>query len=98
MEFVYTIALMSTAYRTKDRGQKLMETHELQLFIHNVEDIESWIADMEGQLASEDHGKDLISVNNLLKKHTVSKPGRVWTWESVDVEGVDVGGCGAWWV
>ena len=60
---------------------------------------------MEGQLASEDHGKDLISVNNLLKKHTVSKPGRVWTWEGVDMggcghgrvwtwEGVDVGGCG----
>ena len=48
-----------------------METYELQLFIHNVEDIESWIADMEGQLASGDHGKDLISVNNLLKKHAV---------------------------
>ena len=64
-------AFVSMAYRTKDRGQKLMETHELQLFIHNVEDIVSWIVDMEGQLASEDHGKDLISVNNLLKKHTV---------------------------
>ena len=53
-----------------------MESHELQLFIHNVEDIESWIADMEGQLASEDHGKDLISVNNLLKKHAVSARGK----------------------
>ena len=36
-----------------------------------MEDIEQWIADMEGQLASEDLGKDLISVNNLIKKHQV---------------------------
>ena len=28
---------------------------------------------MEGQLASEDLGRDLISVNNLLKKHEVSE-------------------------
>jgi len=37
-----------------------------------VEDMEQWISDMEGQMASEDLGKDLISVNNLLKKHAVS--------------------------
>ena len=33
--------------------------------------MEQWIADMEGQMASEDLGKDLISVNILIKKHAV---------------------------
>ena len=37
-----------------------------------MEDIESWIGEMENQLASDDIGRDLISVNNLIKKHAVS--------------------------
>jgi hypothetical protein len=36
-----------------------------------VEDMEQWMLDMEGQMASEDRGKDLISVNILIKKHAV---------------------------
>ena len=35
--------------------------------------MEQWILDMESQMASEDMGKDLISVNILIKKHAVSK-------------------------
>lgn len=31
--------------------------------------METWLADIEGQLMSEDYGKDLTSVQNLLKKH-----------------------------
>ena len=30
-----------------------------------------WIAEMETQLSSEDTGRDLISVNSLLKQHEV---------------------------
>lgn len=33
-----------------------------------MEDIELWLSELEGQLASEDYGKDLISVQNLQKK------------------------------
>lgn len=59
-------------FRSADKGQKLKEAWEHQQFLHAVDDIESWIADMESQLASEDLGRDLISVNKLLKKHAVS--------------------------
>lgn len=36
-----------------------------------VDDLMSWMDDVESQLMSEDHGKDLYSVNKLLKKHQV---------------------------
>ena len=36
-----------------------------------VDDLIAWIDDVENQLMSEDHGKDLTSVKNLLKKHQV---------------------------
>jgi hypothetical protein len=58
--------------RSADKGQKLKEAWEHQQYLHAVDDIESWIADMESQLASEDLGRDLISVNKLLKRHAVS--------------------------
>jgi len=57
--------------RSADKGQKLKEAWEQQQFLHAVDDIETWISDMEGQMASEDLGRDLISVNKLLKKHAV---------------------------
>ena len=44
---------------------------DLQVFEQEVEDVEDWINDMEKQLASQDLGRDLISVNNLLKSHNV---------------------------
>jgi spectrin beta len=33
--------------------------------------VEAWTNDIESQLSSEDHGKDLASALNLLKRHTV---------------------------
>lgn len=33
-----------------------------------MEDVELWLSELEGQVASEDFGKDLISVQNLQKK------------------------------
>ena len=57
--------------RSGDKGQKLKQVRELQVFEQEVEDIEEWISDMEKQLASHDLGKNLISVNNLLKSHNV---------------------------
>ena len=60
--------------RSSDKGHKLQEAWEQQQFLHAVEDIEVWIVDMENQMASEDLGRDLTSVNNLLKKHAVGAP------------------------
>lgn len=59
-------------FRSADKGRKLQEAWEQQQFLREVEDIESWIGEMENQLASDDIGRDLISVNNLIKKHAVS--------------------------
>lgn len=58
-------------FRSADKGRKLQEAWEQQQFLREVEDIESWIGEMENQLASDDIGRDLISVNNLIKKHAV---------------------------
>ena len=48
---------------------KLKEASGQQQFNRNVEDLEVWLGDIEGQLMSEDYGKDLVSVQNLQKKH-----------------------------
>ncbi|KAI6209533.1 Spectrin protein 1 [Aphelenchoides besseyi] len=53
---------------TNRKGAKLNEANEEQLFNRNIEDVELWLSELEGQLASEDFGKDLVSVQNLQKK------------------------------
>ena len=70
IDYVYVIFIL--CYRTKDKGQKLKEVRQQQQFIQAVEDVEQWIREVELQLSSEDLGKDLTSVNNLLKKHMVT--------------------------
>ena len=69
---VHTYIHTNAHCRTKDKGQKLKEVRQQQQFIQAVEDVEQWIREVEQQLSSEDLGKDLTSVNNLLKKHIVS--------------------------
>lgn len=41
------------------------------VFSRTLEDLEAWIEEVEAQLQSEDHGKDLVSVANLLKRHSL---------------------------
>lgn len=41
------------------------------VFSRTLEDLEAWIEEVEAQLQSEDHGKDLASVANLLKRHSL---------------------------
>uniref|UniRef100_A0A2A6CFM8 Spc-1 n=1 Tax=Pristionchus pacificus TaxID=54126 RepID=A0A2A6CFM8_PRIPA len=50
------------------KGAKLREAGDEQQFNRNVEDVELWLSELEGQVASEDFGKDLVSVQNLQKK------------------------------
>jgi len=40
-------------------------------FNRQADELESWMDEVESQLSSEDHGKDIIGVSNLLKKHQV---------------------------
>lgn len=52
-------------------GIKLREANQQQQFNRNVEDIELWLYEVEGHLASDDYGKDLTNVQNLQKKHAL---------------------------
>eukprot|EP00049_Salpingoeca_infusionum_P019358 m.361515 g.361515 ORF g.361515 m.361515 type:complete len:2425 (-) comp19658_c0_seq1:287-7561(-) len=54
---------------SKDKGRKLGEAQQFQDFTRRVDDMESWCKDVERALASEDLGRDLTSVQNLIKKH-----------------------------
>ncbi|XP_034253991.1 spectrin beta chain, non-erythrocytic 1 isoform X5 [Thrips palmi] len=53
------------------KRERLSDAYQALLFSRTLEEVETWMDDVEGQLASEDHGKDLVSVQNLLKRHTL---------------------------
>jgi spectrin alpha len=55
--------------QSADKGVKLKEAHQQQQFNRGIEDIELWLEELEGHLASEELGKDLTGVQNLIKKH-----------------------------
>lgn len=57
--------------QTETKGNKLKEASEQQQFNRSIEDVETWLYEMEGQLKSEDYGKDLTGVQNLQKKHAL---------------------------
>lgn len=57
--------------QTEKKGNKLNEAAHQQQFNRNVEDVESWLADIENSLISEDYGKDLTNVQNLQKRHAL---------------------------
>ena len=52
-----------------EKGQKLREANQQQQYNEAVKDIDFWLGGLEAQLASEDCGRDLAAVQNLLKKH-----------------------------
>ncbi|XP_068910304.1 spectrin alpha chain isoform X2 [Tenebrio molitor] len=56
---------------TDKKSSKLQEASQQQQFNRTIEDIELWLSEIEGQLMSEDYGKDLTSVQNLQKKHAL---------------------------
>ena len=53
---------------TEQKSARLKEATEGQSFNRNLEDIDIWLSECEAQLANEDLGKDLTSVQNLQKK------------------------------
>jgi spectrin beta len=44
---------------------------QAQLFSRTLDELEVWMDEVELQLQSEDHGKDLASVIHLLKRHSL---------------------------
>nr|CAD7598155.1 unnamed protein product [Timema genevievae] len=66
------VGLWETLVRaTENKGSMLQEASQQQQFNRTVEDVELWLSEIEGQLMSEDYGKDLTSVQNLQKKHAL---------------------------
>uniref|UniRef100_A0A2R5L953 Putative spectrin beta chain non-erythrocytic 5 isoform x6 n=1 Tax=Ornithodoros turicata TaxID=34597 RepID=A0A2R5L953_9ACAR len=55
--------------QTQLKKDRLRDSYQALLFNWMLDDIEGWMDDVETQLQSEDYGKDLTSVQNLLKKH-----------------------------
>ncbi|XP_044127374.1 LOW QUALITY PROTEIN: spectrin beta chain, erythrocytic-like [Bufo gargarizans] len=54
---------------TQKKEQTLFDAHRSELHQQRFADIATWIHDIEVQVASDDYGKDLTSVNILLNKH-----------------------------
>ncbi|XP_044530944.1 spectrin alpha chain, erythrocytic 1 [Gracilinanus agilis] len=54
---------------TEQKGAQLHEANQKLQFEQNVEDLARWLEEVEGQVASEDYGKGLADVQNLLRKH-----------------------------
>ncbi|KAM8940469.1 spectrin beta chain, non-erythrocytic 2 isoform 1-T1 [Pelodytes ibericus] len=53
---------------TQSKAQCLFDANRAELFTQSCSALESWLEKLEGQLLSDDYGKDLTSVNILLNK------------------------------
>uniref|UniRef100_A0A8C0QRI7 Spectrin beta chain n=1 Tax=Chelonoidis abingdonii TaxID=106734 RepID=A0A8C0QRI7_CHEAB len=56
---------------TKTKAQCLFDANRAELFTQSCSALEAWLAGLQAQLQSDDYGKDLTSVNILLKKQQV---------------------------
>lgn len=57
---------------TQTKAKCLFDANKAELFTQSCADLDKWMVSLEGQLQSDDYGKDLTSVNILLKKQQVS--------------------------
>ncbi|GBP27213.1 Spectrin beta chain, non-erythrocytic 5 [Eumeta japonica] len=53
----------------KLRRERLAQAYQARVYLRGLDDFAGWLDDVESQLLSEDHGKDLSSVTALLKRH-----------------------------
>ncbi|XP_026883996.2 spectrin beta chain, non-erythrocytic 1 isoform X1 [Electrophorus electricus] len=53
---------------TQTKAQCLFDANKAELFTQSCTDLDKWLAGLKGQIQSDDFGKDLTSVNILLKK------------------------------
>uniref|UniRef100_A0A4W6BXI9 Spectrin beta chain n=1 Tax=Lates calcarifer TaxID=8187 RepID=A0A4W6BXI9_LATCA len=56
---------------TQTKAKCLFDANKAELFTQSCADLDKWMASLEGQLQSDDYGKDLTSVNILLKKQQI---------------------------
>ncbi|KAK7902028.1 hypothetical protein WMY93_018797 [Mugilogobius chulae] len=53
---------------TQTKAKCLFDANKAELFTQSCADLDKWLENLDGQLGSDDYGKDLTSVNILLKK------------------------------
>ncbi|XP_032508643.1 spectrin beta chain, non-erythrocytic 1 isoform X3 [Phocoena sinus] len=53
---------------TQTKAQRLFDANRAELFTQSCADLDKWLHGLESQIQSDDYGKDLTSVNILLKK------------------------------
>ncbi|MGH0172127.1 UNVERIFIED_CONTAM: hypothetical protein FKN15_000244 [Acipenser sinensis] len=53
---------------TQTKAQCLFDANKAELFTQSCADLDKWLMGLEGQIHSDDYGKDLTSVSILLKK------------------------------
>ncbi|XP_075993412.1 spectrin beta chain, non-erythrocytic 1-like isoform X2 [Genypterus blacodes] len=53
---------------TQTKAKCLFDANKAELFTQSCADLDKWLLGLDGQLQSDDYGKDLTSVNILLKK------------------------------
>lgn len=56
---------------TQTKAQCLFDANKAELFTQSCADLDKWMLGLEGQIQSDDYGKDLTSVSILLKKQQV---------------------------
>uniref|UniRef100_A0A6Q2YMS8 Spectrin beta chain n=1 Tax=Esox lucius TaxID=8010 RepID=A0A6Q2YMS8_ESOLU len=54
---------------TRTKAQCLFDANRAELFTQSCSALDGWLKNLSSQLQSDDYGKDLTSVNILLKKH-----------------------------
>lgn len=55
--------------RSAEKTQKLREANQQQRFNEGIKELDFWLEEMEAKMESEEVGKDLSSVEALMKKH-----------------------------
>lgn len=55
--------------KSNEKSQHLKESNQQQQFNTNVKELDFWLGEVEASLSHDDHGRDLASVQNLIKKH-----------------------------
>lgn len=58
---------------TQTKAQRLFDANKAELFTQSCADLDKWLNGLESQIQSDDYGKDLTSVNILLKKQQVNR-------------------------
>ena len=56
-------------HKTAEKSMKLKEANKQRTYLAAVKALDFWLGEVESLLTSEDAGKDLASVQNLMKKH-----------------------------